>query len=143
MMWVLHDGKVGLRMLLKRPGFTALAIVTLALGIGANTAIFSVVNAVLLRPLPFPEPERLVTLWERNPKQGYEENAASAPNFAEWRNSNAFERISAFTFEPKLNLSGDERHGVTESDLLVRFAELRYTAEMHFTMELAAVGKPG
>ena len=110
MRWVLQDWRVGLRMLLKKPGFTALAIVTLALGIGANTAIFSVVNAVLLRPLQFPEPERLVTLWERNPKQGYEENVASPPNFVEWRQqSRAFERISAFTFDAKFNLSGDER----------------------------------
>ena len=109
-MSVLQDLRLGVRMLLKQPGFTALAVATLALGIGANTVIFSVVNAVLLRALPFSEPGRLVTLWERNPEQGYEENAVSPPNFVEWRQqSRAFERLSAFTFDASLNLSGGER----------------------------------
>jgi len=76
------------RMLLKNPGFTAVAVLTLALGIGANTAIFTVVNGVLLKPLPYPDPERLVTLWERSQRRGFEQERVSGPDFIEWREQN-------------------------------------------------------
>ncbi|MGE0129997.1 MAG: ABC transporter permease [Blastocatellales bacterium] len=93
----MQDLRYGARMLMKQPGFTFVAIVTLALGIGANTAIFSVVNAVLLRPLPYEESERLVVLHETNPQQGRDEMNISYPNFTDWRaRSQSFEQMAAF-----------------------------------------------
>jgi putative ABC transport system permease protein len=83
-----QDLRFGARMLGKRPAFTLIAVLTLALGIGASTAIFSVVNGVLLRPLPFAEPERIVTLWEHNPKDGLERDDVSPANFLDWRERN-------------------------------------------------------
>jgi putative ABC transport system permease protein len=84
-----NDLKLAFRQLLKNPGFTVVAVLTLALGIGANTAIFSLVNGVLLKPLPYPEPDRLVTLWERNPDRGIEQERVSGPNYLDWRAQNS------------------------------------------------------
>src|SRR5437867_7943226 len=84
----MNDLKFALRQLLKNPGFTGVAVLTLALGIGANTAIFSVINGVLLRPLPYPEPDRLVTLWERSPQRGVEQERVSGPNYLDWSEQN-------------------------------------------------------
>ena len=92
-----QDLRYGARMLLKKPGFTLIAVITLALGIGANTAIFSVVNTVLLRPLPYAEPERLVALWESNTQRTVDRNAISYPNFFDWRaQSKSFERMASY-----------------------------------------------
>jgi putative ABC transport system permease protein len=103
-----QDLRFGARMLLKNPGFTLIAVFTLSLGIGANTAIFSVVNAVVLRPLPFPEPERLIRLWESNPGRGWPEFSASAPNFADWRKQQSvWEQLAAYEFAT-FNLTGGE-----------------------------------
>jgi putative ABC transport system permease protein len=91
------DFRYGLRTLRKNPGFTCVAVLTLALGIGANTAIFSVVNAVLLRPLPFPQSNRLVMVWATN-DSGSREDVASYPDFSDWKEqSRSFEGIAAFT----------------------------------------------
>ena len=83
-----QDVHYALRMLRKNPGFTAVAVLTLALGIGANTAIFSVVYAVLLKPLPFTNPEQLFTAFQANEQRGIAETGCSYPNFEEWRAQN-------------------------------------------------------
>jgi putative ABC transport system permease protein len=101
---LLQDIRFGLRMLGKNPGFTAVAMLTLALGIGANTAVFSVVSAVLLRPLPYKEPSRLVVLNETTPKVG--DVSVSYPNFFDWRAaSHTFSQMAAVR-SIDLNLAG-------------------------------------
>src|SRR5918911_955412 len=100
---LMQDIRYGFRMLFKKPVFTGVAVLALALGVGANTAIFSVVNAVLLRPLPYAEPDRLVIMWEKGPTQ---DTSVSYPNFLDWRAQNqAFEQITGFRRE-SFNLVG-------------------------------------
>src|SRR5262245_49546144 len=97
---ILHDLRYGARTLLKNPGLSLIAVVTLALGIGANTAIFSVVNAVLLQPLPYPEPAQLVRVWETDAKSQQEKSSVSFPCLRDWREQNqSFARIAAYEHE--------------------------------------------
>jgi len=95
MFW--QDIRYGVRMLLKAPSISIVATIALALGIGANTAIFSVVNAVLLRPLPFPNSESLMNVWETDSTRGYVRGSASYPNFVDWRDqSHSFEHMASY-----------------------------------------------
>lgn len=92
----IKDLRHSIRSLSKKPGFTFVIVLTLALAIGANTAIFSVVNAALLKPLPYREPDRLVHLWEATPQQNYPKREASYPDFQDWRLCEAFEGMAAY-----------------------------------------------
>src|SRR5687768_2295947 len=106
---LLQDIRYAARTLWKSPGFTAVAVAALALGIGANTAIFSVVKAVLLNPLPYPEPERLVWVRESNPGADIPDEPASAPNFNDWRTqARSFDGLAAFDDSALTLTDGDD-----------------------------------
>jgi putative ABC transport system permease protein len=92
-----QDLRYGLRLLRKQPGFTAACVLTLALGIGANTAIFSIVNAALLTPVAIPEPERVVMVWTDKVARGTTGFPASGPDFLDWQASGIFERLAGFS----------------------------------------------
>src|SRR5688572_12515075 len=80
----MNELRFALRQLRQNSGLAAVAVLTLAIGIGANTAIFSVIHTLLLKPLPYPEPDRLVTLWERAPHRGIDQERVSGPNYLDW-----------------------------------------------------------
>lgn len=103
---LIQDFRYGLRMLLKTPGFTIVAVFALALGIGANSAIFSVVNTVLLHPLPYKDPDRLMMVWEDSTKHGFPRDTPSVANYIDWRDQNqVFENMAAMA-ERSFNLTG-------------------------------------
>jgi len=102
-----NDVRFALRALARRPGFALVAVLTLAVGIGANTAVYSIAEAVLLRPLPFREPDRLVLVWERNVIRDRTRNVVNPGNYLEWRDRNGvFESLAAFS-PWSMNLTGE------------------------------------
>ena len=103
---VLQDTRYAFRLCLRTPGFTMVAVLALALGIGANTAIFTIVNAVLLEPLPFRDPARLVVMWETNARRPGRPNVIGPANFLRWRErASAFDRMAPF-YDYRVNLTG-------------------------------------
>jgi putative ABC transport system permease protein len=103
---LLRDLRFSARSLLKRPAITIIAIVTLAIGIGANTAIFSFINALLLRPLPFPDLDRIVAVWENVPSRGVERNEVTVADYLDWRAQNkTFEQLGIYRWW-STNLTG-------------------------------------
>jgi putative ABC transport system permease protein len=108
MQTILQDLRYGARLLLKHPGFTLIAVVTLALGIGANTAIFTVVNAALLRGLPYRDPGHLVHLWENTPQQQFPQREASYPDFLDWRQNQVFSGMAAYSGGGSFTLIGND-----------------------------------
>ncbi len=132
-----QDLRFGLRMLARNPGFTSVAVLTLALGIGANTAIFSVVNAVLLKRLPYPDPTRLVTVYEKQENEGA--MSVSWPNFVDWRYQiHAFEAVAA-TREDTFTLTGigpaSRVHTAQVSPLFFRLLDVAPRMGRTFTNE--------
>ncbi|MGH7720603.1 MAG: ABC transporter permease, partial [Gemmatimonadaceae bacterium] len=123
------------RSLLRRPGLSIVALMTLGLGIGANTAIFSIVNVVLLEPLPFKDPERLVMVWSTAANQGLTEGGSSYPDFDDWRaQSTAFDGLAAFWTFPNgdVNLTGGaEPQRVSVARVSTGFFEVLGVAPLH------------
>ncbi|MEP7273519.1 MAG: ABC transporter permease, partial [Acidobacteriota bacterium] len=116
-----QDIRYGWRAIRSRPGFTLMTIIALALGIGASTAIFSVVQAVLLRPLPYAAPDRLVWLWESNPGSGIRNEPTSIPNFRDWRSQNqSFAELTGWGRTMAI-LGGDEPERVPGAAVVANF----------------------
>ena len=104
---VLRDLRHAVRLLGRAPGFTAVAVTALAIGIGANTAIFSVINTLLIQPLPYPDADRLAIVWEHNIPRDNRSNVVSPGNFIHWREMNrSFEALAATSFTFKMTLAG-------------------------------------
>src|SRR6476660_9035707 len=94
---VIKDLRFAFRSLFKRPGFVAVAVITLALGIGGSTSIFTVVNAALLRGLPYKAPDRLYHLWEKTPKEEFSKREFSYPDYQDYQQNNVFEGLAGYT----------------------------------------------
>jgi len=120
-----QDIRYGLRTLRKSPGFTAVAVLTLALGIGANTAIFSVVDAVLLKPLPYQESNRLVAVWEHTAQEPSKPNVVAPRNFLDWQEQNHVFQDMAYLADSRSNLTGiGQPQQIAEEDVSANFFDI-------------------
>ncbi|HKY45822.1 MAG TPA: ABC transporter permease [Pyrinomonadaceae bacterium] len=129
---LIKDIRYGVRSFLKRPGFLVIAVSTLALGIGATTAMFTVVNSVLLRPLQFPESERVVVLESVNPQLGVLQSNVSVPDIADWQTqSQSFEQIAAFVTTSFFLVTEDESERVRAAGVTPEFFPLFRTNPLH------------
>ena len=143
---MLHDITHAVRQLRLNPGFAAIAITVIALGIGANTAIFTIIDAVILQPLPYPEPQRLVMLWETRPDRGYTHGVVSAANYQDWRQRTlSFEALSAMlSLSASLTGSGEPeqvRTQLVESDFFPMLG-VSMAVGRNFTREECRPGAP-
>ena len=129
-----NDLRYAIRMLLKSPGFTLVAVLTLALGIGANTAIFSGVNAVLLRTLPYKDPDRLALLWKTVPKKNIQEDWTSYPAFKDWKDQNSAFEDMALVFRPEA-----ARVVLTRNDRLERIQGAKVSANFFSVMGVSPI----
>jgi len=128
---ITRDVRYAIRMLLRNPGFTAIALLTFAVGIGVNTAVFSVFNGVLLRPLPYPDADRITMMWVDNRAQAIREDIGSYPNYRDWREQNTtYEHVAAFT---------GANFTVTGSEEPDRIPGARTTANFHDVIGLTPV----
>ena len=140
----MNDLRFALRQLRKSPGFTLVAVLTLALGIGANTAIFSVIHAVLLRPLPYPEPHRIMALHEAN---GAQEFSLAFPDYMDWRrDNNVFEHLAVSRRDSRnLSVPGREPERIGVAFVTANFFNVIGLPAQHgrtFTEEEDRVGGP-
>src|SRR5687767_2653364 len=140
---LLQDIRFGLRMLVKSPSISIVATIALALGIGANTAIFSVVNAVLLRPLPFPNPDSLVSVFETDDKRGYKSGSHSYPNFFDLREqSTVFEHLASYYSGDFIMTSRGEPARLQGATVTADLFPLLRVAPMHGRTFVAEEDKP-
>jgi putative ABC transport system permease protein len=129
---LIKDVRFAVRSFLKRPGFLVIAVATLALGIGATTAMFTVVNSVLLRPLQFPEPERIVLFYGINPRQGITQSNMSMPDIVDWqKQASSFEQIAGFVSGGLFLTAGDETERVRGTGVSGEFFPLFKTNPLH------------
>jgi putative ABC transport system permease protein len=141
---MLQDLRYAFRMMAKSPGVTALAVLAMALGIGANTAIFSVVNGVLLRRLPYKDPDRLCMVWMDNRRLGLKEDLTSYPNFQDWKQNQSFEDMAGYTTTARVLVGDGEPERVLGAAIPSNFLPLLGVSPVvgrNFTPEDEVPGK--